>query len=175
MVVLLSISKELAMGRLVTAFKTFIKAFREPQKAVNFLGEGPKKIEKKRDEPDHLRFLTLLQRSGRLVDFLKEDITPYSDAQVGAVVRKVHEDCGKSLEELVTVRPVVEEEEGADIEIPAGYDPSEFKVVGSVKGDGPYKGKLVHKGWRAHKRTLPRQVGELNTDVVYPAEVEVKG
>ena len=35
------------------------------------------------------QLLTLLQRDGRLVDFLMEDLAPYSDAQVGASVRDV--------------------------------------------------------------------------------------
>ena len=161
---------------LVTAFKAFFKAFKNPEKAQKFLEDKPEKkvIEKKKEEPEHLRLLTMMQRSGRLIDFLKEDLTPYSDAQVGAVVRKVHEDCGKSLEEIVTVRPVFDESEGSDVEIPKGFDPSEVKVVGQVKGEGPYRGKLVHKGWRAHKRALPKQVGELNPDVLFPAEVEVE-
>ena len=34
-----------------------------------------------------VRMLALLQREGRLLDFLYEDLTPYSDEKVGAVVR----------------------------------------------------------------------------------------
>ncbi len=156
------------------AIKAFLKAFKEPEKAKTFLVDAPvKAVEKKKEETDHLRLLSLLQRSGRFIDFLKEDIGPYSDAQVGAVVRKVHEDCGKSLEEAVTIRPLLEEKEGAEITIPKGFDPSEMKLVGNVKGEAPYKGKLVHKGWRAHKRTLPKPVGEQSLEVLYPAEIEV--
>ncbi|MCD4755860.1 MAG: DUF2760 domain-containing protein, partial [Deltaproteobacteria bacterium] len=37
--------------------------------------------------------LGLLQREGRLIDFLQEDIEPYDDAQIGAAVREVHRGC----------------------------------------------------------------------------------
>src|SRR4051812_9875585 len=45
---------------------------------------------------DHARaaqMLALLQRDGRLIDFLMEDVAPYADAQVGAAVRSVHAGC----------------------------------------------------------------------------------
>jgi len=156
------------------AFRAFFKALRNPDKATKFLEDAPPKaIEKKVEEQDHLKLLALLQRSGRLVDFLKEDLVPYSDEQVGAVVRKVHEDCGKSLEEVITIRPLYEESEGAEVTIPKGFNPNEVKVVGEVKGEGPYRGRLIHKGWRAHKRALPKQVGESDPDILYAAEVEV--
>src|SRR5258708_33455175 len=37
-----------------------------------------------------LRLLSVLQREGRLVDFLLEDIQAYPDAQVGSAVRYIH-------------------------------------------------------------------------------------
>ncbi|MFY9991796.1 MAG: DUF2760 domain-containing protein, partial [Rhodoplanes sp.] len=38
-----------------------------------------------------VNFLAILQERGRFVDFLMDDITPYSDAQVGAAGRVLHE------------------------------------------------------------------------------------
>jgi len=161
--------------RLVLAIKSFFKALKEPLQAKQFLDgfSSPTKSEK-RSDTSHLRLLSIFQQSARLVDFFKEDLKGCSDAQVGAAVRKIHTDCSKLLEELVTVRPVFEEEEGARVEIPAGYDVSSIKVVGKVKGEPPYSGKLVHKGWRAHKRSLPKQVGKQAVEVIYPAEVEIR-
>src|SRR5690242_9065624 len=56
---------------------------------------------------DALALLSVLQREARLVDFLKEDIAPYADAQVGAAVRDVHRDAGAALERLFALRPVL--------------------------------------------------------------------
>ncbi|MEM1282081.1 MAG: DUF2760 domain-containing protein [Chlamydiota bacterium] len=158
---------------LMTAFKAFFKALKNPKKAKQFLEEQPV-VKKEKTDPSHLRLLNLLQDSGRLVDFLKEDISKFNDAQVGAAVRKIHSDCNKSLEEYVTIRPIMEEEEGQNVAISEGYDPANIKIVGKVKGQPPFKGKLIHKGWRAHKRSLPKQVGDLSTEVIQPAEVEIK-
>lgn len=156
------------------AFKAFFKALKEPTKAQEFLSdESPKQLEQSSDS-SHLRLLSYLQQSGRLVDFFKEDIEGYSDAQVGAAVRKIHQDCRQVIEDLVTLRPLKDEQEGATIQIPKGYNPSEIKIVGKVKGEPPFTGVLVHRGWKAHKRTLPKKVGEHSIDVVAPAEVEIK-
>lgn len=159
---------------LLLACKAFIKALKDPKKAESFIASAPLQLPVRESaDLSHLRLLTLLQQSSRLVDFLKEDIAAYSDAQVGAAVRKIHGDSSKCLEEVVTLRPVLEESEGAKITVPSGYDPSKIKVVGKVKGEPPFAGTLVHKGWKAHKRSLPKQVGEQTSDVVWPAEVEV--
>lgn len=154
------------------AFKAFLKAFKDPKQAQEFVDGKPRQLEVQ--DQGHLRLLSLLQHSGRLIDFLKEDISKYSDAQVGAAVRKIHQDCGKSLEETVTIRPIMEENEGATVKVSAGYDPSTIKVVGKVKGEPPFSGTLVHKGWKAHKRSLPKKIGEQHNDVICPAEIEVR-
>lgn len=158
---------------LMLAVKTFFKALKDPKGAERFIESRPKQIEEKKD-PSHLRLLSLLQHSGRLIDFLKEDITPYTDAQVGAAVRKIHAECGKALEELVTIRPVVQENEGHQVTLQPGYDASAYKVVGKVKGEPPYTGKLIHKGWKAHKESLPKQVGDQQSEILCPAEIEIK-
>jgi hypothetical protein len=156
------------------AFQAFFKAWREPEEAKKFLADSPQQIEAPQDSM-HLRLLSYLQQAGRLVDFLKEDITQFSDAQVGAAVRKVHQDCNKLLEELVTIRPLRSEQEGSTLQIPKGYDPNEVKVVGQIKGEPPYTGILVHKGWKAHKRSLPKKTSrDSHCDIIHPAEVEVK-
>lgn len=158
--------------RLWLAVKAFFKALREPQK-VQILLDDQSQSEEIAD-PSHLRLLALLQQSGRLIDFLKEDISSFSDAQVGAAVRKIHQDCSHSLEDLVTIRPVVDEVEGASITVPAGYDASLIKIVGKVNCEPPFKGVIVHRGWKAHKRSLPKKVGTQANEVLCPAEVEVR-
>lgn len=108
-----------------------------------------------------------------MIDFLKEDISTYSDSQIGAAARKIHAECAKTLEELVTVRPLFSETEGSSVVIPQGYHVQEVKVSGNVRGAPPYKGTLRHKGWCAHKHTLPKESIDLEAKVIAPAEVEV--
>ena len=154
------------------AIKAFLKAFKNPKKAQEFLSEEKPLLPS--TDASHLRLLCMLQQSARLIDFLKEDISSFDDAQVGAAVRKIHQDCSKTLEDFVTIRPVLEEMEGSKVHLPKGYDSTKIKVVGKVKGEPPYNGVLVHKGWKAHKRSLPKQVAEPTLDVLCPAEVEVR-
>lgn len=155
------------------AIQAFFKAFKDPKKAQQFI-EGKAKVPAtEKSDHSHLYLLSLLQQSSRLVDFLKEDISSFSDAQVGAAVRKIHADCGKSLEDLITIRPLYEEKEGETISVAAGYNPNEVRIVGKIKGEPPFKGILVHRGWKAHKRSLPKKLDEL-PDVICPAEIEVK-
>lgn len=164
---------------LMLAFKAFFKALKEPKKAQLFLEEMSPQgvgamVTGATTDHSHLRLLALLQQSGRMIDFFKEDISTFTDAQVGAAVRKIHQDCSQSLEELVTIRPVMEENEGSTIKVPVGYDPTQIKIVGQVRGDPPLSGVIRHRGWKAHKRSLPKKVGEQSSDIICPAEVEVR-
>lgn len=156
---------------MIVAIKAFFKALKNKEKAKKFIEDQPPAKEK--EDPSHLRFLSLLQQSGRIVDFFQEDIKSFTDAQVGAAVRTIHQECQKSIEELVTLRPIRMEKEGEMVTITEEYDPSQIKLVGNVKGTPPYEGKLIHKGWVAHKRTLPKQVGIQSNEVIQPAEVEL--
>src|SRR6187200_3053170 len=56
-------------------------------------------------DPGHraTQLLALLQRDGRLVDFLMEDLTPYADAQIGAAVRDVHRGCREALDKYASL------------------------------------------------------------------------
>lgn len=160
------------LGRICLAVRAFIQAWKNPEKAKLFLKEHL--IQSDKGDMSHLRLLAILQSSGRLIDFLKEDIGECEDAQIGAAVRKIHEDCAKSLEDLVTIRPIMEQKEGAQVQVPRGYDPASMKIVGKVKGEPPFSGTLVHRGWKAHKRSLPKQIGEQTLDVICAAEIEVR-
>ncbi len=148
---------------LLRACKAFFQAFKKQEE------EAPQA-----PNMEHLRFLGLLQKQGRLIDFLKEDISSYSDAQVGAAVRTIHTKCRDTVEEFVTLRPLFNEEEGATVTIPQGYDPTAVKITGKVKGKPPYQGILRHKGWKAHKQSLPKQLQQGDRSVVCQAEVEIR-
>jgi Domain of unknown function (DUF2760) len=120
-----------------------------------------------------LQLLSLLQREGRLVDFLQQDIASFPDADVGVAARVVHEGCRRALREHASIEPVRAETEGARVKLDAGFDADAVKLVGDVKGEPPWSGTLRHRGWRATRLELPRLVGEHDAHVLAPAEVEL--
>ena len=122
-----------------------------------------------------ITLLAALQREGRFVDFLKEELTGYSDAQIGAVARDLHRDCGKVVERMFAITPLLGDSEGASVEVPAGFDAARYRLVGNVSGTPPFRGALVHAGWQATTFELPEWVGrEESARVIAPAEVEVR-
>jgi Domain of unknown function (DUF2760) len=124
--------------------------------------------------PD-LRVLAVLQRDGRLIDFLQEEIDPYTDAQIGAAVRDIHRGCRKALREYLTVEPVLDTPEGQEVTVPPGFDPAAIRLTGSVSGDPPFRGVLKHPGWRVQSVHLPALPGAVDRSsaVLAPAEVEI--
>jgi Domain of unknown function (DUF2760) len=127
-------------------------------------------------EAEIVSFLALLQERGRLVDFVMEDITTYDDAQVGAAARVVHEGCKGALREHFQIRSVREESEGSSVTIPVGYAADEYRLVGNIRGAGPFSGTLVHRGWKTEGVKLPRivRVDPDRLPSIAPAEVELK-
>jgi len=120
-----------------------------------------------------VQMLALLQRDGRLVDFLAEDVAPYPDTQLGAAVRTVHESCRQVLERYVKLEPVITSEEDQPVTVPAGFDPASIKLVGNVTGKPPVRGLLRHRGWRATQVNLPSLPEGAGRSVVAPAEIEI--
>jgi hypothetical protein len=119
-----------------------------------------------------VQVLALLQRDGRLVDFLMEDLAGYADEQVGAAVRDVHAGCRESLSRYFTFAPIVAEDEGRPATIARGTDPARVKVVGNVTGTPPLRGIVRHRGWDATRVQLP-PLPVAGRTIVAPAEVEV--
>lgn len=120
-----------------------------------------------------LQVLAILQRDGRLVDFLSEDVAGFSDAEVGAAARLVHDGCKKVLKQYFTVEPVRPEDEGARITVEKGFDASEIRLTGNVTGEPPYQGTLAHPGWRVTGVSLPEPAKDVDLKVIAPAEVEL--
>jgi hypothetical protein len=125
--------------------------------------------------PD-LRVLAVLQRDGRLIDFLKEDIDTYDDAQIGAAVRDIHKGCRKALDEYLMIEPVMDFAEEARVTVVADFDPAAIRLIGNVNGSPPFHGVLKHHGWRALVRAsqLPAlPASKDDSAVISPAEVEI--
>ena len=120
-----------------------------------------------------VQLLAILQREGRLLDFLQEEVDGYSDAQIGAAVRDIHRGCKKALAEHMPLEPVLREPENAQVRVDPGFDPSRIRLVGNVVGDPPFMGALRHHGWRIAKVQLPSPARGTDPSVVAPAEVEL--
>jgi hypothetical protein len=120
-----------------------------------------------------LQLLGLLQREGRLVDFLQEDMTAYTDAQVGAAARVVHDQCKRALDAHLKLERIRQEAEGTRILVPQGFEPSSLRLLGNVVGDPPFQGALAHAGWRATHIELPSLSEGHDVQVIAPAEVEL--
>jgi hypothetical protein len=120
-----------------------------------------------------LQLLALLQREGRLIDFLEQDVTKFSDEEVGAAARIVHEGCRKVIHRVTSVSPLRAENEGAKVVIGDGFSPAEITLVGNVQGAAPYRGTLRHRGWRVSELRLPETTAGHDSHVLAPAEVEL--
>lgn len=136
--------------------------------------ETPKPIQLKEATPDAaLQLLTLLQQEARFIDFTQEDLAGYSDADIGAAARVVHEGSKKALETYFTLAAVREEDEESRITLPVGFNASEVRLTGNVVGEAPFTGSLIHKGWKVTDIRLPKLADGHDTSIVAPAEVEL--
>lgn len=139
----------------------------------------PEKKERKKEmqaerQRYYLHLIGALQREGRLVDFLEEDISPYSDEQVGAAVRNIHENCRKTIHKYLSPKPVIMKTEGESINVGADFAPGAVKLTGNVAGEPPFNGILRHPGWRAERVELPRLSSSGDFSILAPAEVEIE-
>jgi hypothetical protein len=186
------------MRRLWTAFQAFFTAIFDGAKAEQFQrvlqGQplpalpAPEAKTEKRPEPkpaapkraapvrsEAITLLAALQREARFVDFIRESLAGYSDAQIGAAVRDIHRDCGKVLDRLFNLVPLTDREEGAELEVSAGFDPGRCHLTGNVVGEPPFHGRVVHHGWEATQCELPAWTGQDSSlRVVAPIEIEMK-
>ena len=121
-----------------------------------------------------VQVLALLQREGRFVDFAREDLAAYSDAQIGAAARDVHAGCRRVLDRYVSLEAIVQGREGELITVgqDQSIDPASLHLVGNVVGQPPFRGTLLHAGWRVVRVELPPLAASARR-VVAPAEIEV--
>jgi hypothetical protein len=135
----------------------------------------PKEVERPASEAFDraVQMLALLQRDGRLIDFLAENISAYPDAQIGAAVRTIHDTCRQVLDQYVKLEPILNSEENQPVTVPAGFDLAAIKLIGNVAGEPPVRGVLRHKGWRVKEVNLPPLPQGAGRMVVAPAEIEL--
>ena len=119
-----------------------------------------------------VQILSLLQSDARMIDFLMEDISTYSDDQVGAAVRDIQGKAHETLERYMKLAPVVDGVEGVYIKT-EGLGKGSYKLVGNVPPNGKAPGGLLrHKGWKAEKVDLPAAAPA--GGLLVPAEIEVE-
>ena len=120
-----------------------------------------------------VQILAILQRKGRLIDFLQENISAYEDSQIGAAVRNIHKECREAIAEHLQLEPVMKETEGANVTVNEGFDPSAIRLTGNVVGSPPFRGVLRHSGWKAAKVDLPILPKNIDSSIIEPAEIEL--
>jgi hypothetical protein len=167
-----------SLSRLGLACRAFFAVMGDAalaQRVKPLLERAPAEEAKKpvRLSPEPLRLLALLQREGRLLDFLLEDIQGAADEQVGAGVRELHRKAQAVIKEHLVLEPVLPRNEGETVEVPTNFDPSAIRLTGNVTGQPPFRGVLQHHGWRVKNYTLPTPPEGQDPFVVAPAEVEL--
>ncbi|MDN3610294.1 DUF2760 domain-containing protein [Vibrio ostreicida] len=120
-----------------------------------------------------MQLLSIMQQEARLIDFLQEDLTSFSDEEVGAAARVIHSGGQKVLSEYVSLEPIRNEDEETRIIIEEGFNSQHIRLTGNVTGHAPFNGTLIHKGWKARAVTLPQLAENYDASVIAPAEVEL--
>ena len=122
-----------------------------------------------------IAFLGRLQDKGRFVDFLMDDISGYRDEEVGQAARVVYEGCRSVMKEHLTVEPLHSSAEGSRITVPEGYRAADYQLSGRLKGEAPFQGTLVHRGWKVTSARFPKVMvsEEGSLPNLAPAQVEV--
>lgn len=148
------------------------------RQAAELLQAGAAPVEVAAPPPERVHasglfVLAMLQREGRLIDFLQEDMAAFADADIGAAARVVHAGCRKVLAQCLTLEPVLKDAEGAAITVPAGFDANRIRLTGNIAGQPPFRGTLKHHGWATTSVRFPTSSDALDPRVLAPAEVEL--
>lgn len=163
----------LLLSAIISSFvKDLEGRVREREKEMPATSPAPPEA-KKVFEGRAVQLLAILQKDGRLVDFLKEDIAGYDDGQVGRAVRDIHKGCREAIDEHIHIEPVMKENEGAEVTVNQGFDPSAIRLTGNVIGKPPFRGVIRHSGWRATATSLPPIPKSQDAGIIEPAEVEI--
>ena len=135
---------------------------------------APEPVILKESTPDAaLQLLGLLQKEARFIDFIKENVSAYSDADIGVAARVVHEGCNKAINEYFSLETVRSEQEGSKLTLPKGFDAAEVRLTGNIVGEAPFNGTLIHKGWKVTDIRLPKLTAGHKANIVAAAEVEL--
>jgi hypothetical protein len=141
--------------------------------AIQTAETKPAALPPERVHASGLLLLAGLQREGRFVDFLQQDVAGFADEEIGAAARVVHSGCRKLLQQYFELVPAVRETEGAAMTVPQGFDAQRIRLTGNVAGQPPFRGILKHHGWVTQQVRMPALAESMDPRVVAPAEVEL--
>lgn len=134
----------------------------------------PKRTASPGGQSEAITLLSALQREARFLDFIQESIEQYSDAQIGAAARSVHDQCAKTLHRFFAPEPLVNKPEDSSIEV-SGENFAQFQLIGNINQSPPFSGRLVHSGWKATKVEIPLWNGQPEHALILaPAELEIE-
>lgn len=125
------------------------------------------------DHAEVAQLLTLMQQHARLFDFVSEEITHFSDQQVGAVARVLHSGLQKVLHDCIRYAPILTQAEQDSVQVAVGFDARRIRLQGQINHNGPYQGQLIHGGWQLNAVTLPTRGADYQASILQAAEVEV--
>ncbi len=172
------------MGRFSLAVRSFFsilgdgKLSDEIASELGLVAKANRPVAPKPDAPTvrvsdgALQVLGIFQRDARLVDFIMEDLSSYSDEQVGGAIRSMHEECHKTLNQYFKLSPVVDGVEGAYTK--AESSPG-VKLMGNIPPNGKADGGILrHRGWKVDSIQLPNIPARTDLTIIAPAELEVE-
>ena len=123
---------------------------------------------------DALTLLESLQREARFLDFIQEDISSYTNDQVGGAVRDVHRGCRALLERQFEIAPVSDLPESSKLTLNGTEPAARVRLVGKVVDHRPVTGVIVHSGWQAQRCDVPTWSGSPDMKLILaPMEVEL--
>jgi len=119
---------------------------------------------------DAIVLLRLLQEEGRLLDFIKEDISSYDDSQVASASRVIHRGCSNVFKKYLSLDHVLDYDENMVVELPENIEQNALKVHGNKTG----KIKVIHRGWKITSSDLPKIISNDSKKdlLIVPAEGE---
>lgn len=127
----------------------------------------------KEQEQSAKQLLAILQQQGRFVDFIYTNIDHYSDAQISAAARILHQGCQKALKRHCKINAIRSEIEGDTIVLEHQFDRHSIHLTGNIQNQDNFRGNLIHKGWKIDDLALPVLSDNANPNIIQPAEIEV--
>ena len=119
---------------------------------------------------DAITLLSALQREARLVDLIQENLSEFSDAQVGAAARPCLEQSSATLNRLFDLKPVCEAADGSTVDVGPEETAARYQWTGEGSGTS---GSLIHHGWQASQVELPQFSGDAaDALIVAPAQIQ---
>lgn len=139
---------------------------KSPSPDTNQVSAAPKKPIRS----DAITLLSSLQREARLVDLIQEDLSGFSDEQVGAAARPCLQQSAATLKRLLNLAPVCDAADGSTVDVAPDESAARYQWSGEGASNS---GSLIHHGWQATQIELPTYTGDAaDALLIAPAQVQ---